>query len=450
MCLFMPNILFVAHYDITNPAIAGQPERYFISMEAGTLDAELARRQLAELIIEDPDFGELEKNLSTYCPFEAVGMVNAEIRHSAFLAHALDPYRPHEFGPEFLRLLLDTILKALEAPPISRLELHMADFDNVDVRREWRHIDVLVALPTAKLVIAFELKIGAGEGHDQLGRYSRAIEATWPAEAGWRHLKLFLTRNAEQPSDDTWYPIDYGLVIDAIDRFKNASDAGAPLARQTLIAYATMLRRRHMGSEQLDKIAETLWKKHAEALNFLLDRRPDADGGLGQMLLDRQSEIAASVSKGSLTLVPERSNKRWIVFHVKEWSDIPGFTLAQWTPSGHFIQVQIEVDPRFVKLFVTLGPGPEEYRANFYNMCRDLMPRKGAKGAGWKTVSSKTILGRSAIETADGPEELCDRIQEYLRDWVRNEVAQVDARLRPITAGGIASTAANEAPTMTD
>lgn len=394
-------------------------------------------RRLADLIIEDSDFAELERNLSTYCPFEAVGMVNAEIRHSAFLAHAIDPYRPHEFGPEFLRLLLDTILKTLEAPPISRLELHMADFDDVDVRREWQHIDVLVVLPSTKLVIAFELKIGAGEGFDQLGRYSQAIEAAWP---DWRHLKLFLTRNAEQPSDDSWYPVDYGVVIEAIDRFTKAGNTGVPLARQTLTAYANMLRRRHMGNPDLEKIAETLWKKHAEALNFLLDRRPDADGGLGQMLLDRQAEIAKEAKTPTLTLVPEKSNRRWIKFNVEEWSSIPGFTQSQWTSSGHFIQVQIEVDPVFVKLFITLGPGPEEQREKFYDLCRDLMPRKGTKGADWKTISSKAVLSRSAIESATGPEELFERIQVHLQDWVKNQVTQVDRRLRPLIPENPAST----------
>lgn len=404
-------------------------------MDGDADDADKMKSLLAGLLIEDPDFGMLESSISEYCPFEAVGMVNEEIRHSAFLAHCIDPYRPHGFGADFLRLLLDTIVKGLAPPPVSRLELHLADFDKVDVRREWQHIDVLVVLPAIKLVVAFELKIGAGEGHDQLGRYSRAIEAMWPERDGWQHLKLFLTRSLDQPSDSSWHPVDYSVVTGAIDRFETESRAGSQLARDTLFAYANMLRRHHVGHEKLDAIADMLWKKHAEALNFLMERRPDADGGLGQMLLDRQEELAAAVSNDLLTLVPEKSSKRWVIFHVAQWWDIPNFNEAAWTPSGHFIQVQVEVDPSYVKLFVTLGPGPEEIRERFYGLCQDLMPKKAVKGVDRKTIYSRTILGQQAIKSADGAGELYERILFHLREWVRVEVAMVDGRLRPVGAG---------------
>src|SRR5690606_33322428 len=192
------------------------------------------RSALAYLIIEDGNFTALEKGLSAYCPFEAVGMVNAEIRHSSFLAHSIDPYRPHNFGAEFLRILLDTILAAIEDPPISRLELHLADFDDVDVRREWRHIDVLVILPGVNLIIALELKIGAREGREQLSRYSRSIEETWPEQDGWRYLKLLLTRSSDLPTDESWHSIDYNLIVDAIKRFESSSVSGSPLAHDTL------------------------------------------------------------------------------------------------------------------------------------------------------------------------------------------------------------------------
>ncbi|MEM6307226.1 MAG: hypothetical protein AAF701_04510, partial [Pseudomonadota bacterium] len=54
------------------------------------------RAGLAQLL-SDPDFRDLESQARIFCPFEAIGMVNQEIRHAYFLAYILDPDRPHGF-----------------------------------------------------------------------------------------------------------------------------------------------------------------------------------------------------------------------------------------------------------------------------------------------------------------------------------------------------------------
>ncbi len=43
------------------------------------------------------------------------------------------------------------------------LDLHLLDIEVVEVRREWRNIDLLLIVPGAKLVVAIELKIGASQ-----------------------------------------------------------------------------------------------------------------------------------------------------------------------------------------------------------------------------------------------------------------------------------------------
>ena len=56
------------------------------------------QQQIEDLIVNDSSFRRLEELLFRFCPFEAMGAVNAELRHANFLAYLLDPLRPHNFG----------------------------------------------------------------------------------------------------------------------------------------------------------------------------------------------------------------------------------------------------------------------------------------------------------------------------------------------------------------
>ena len=61
---------------------------------------------LEGLVVGNADFEEVERLQDVFCPFEAIGMVRQEIRHAHYLAHCLDPQRPHGFGAECLRALM--------------------------------------------------------------------------------------------------------------------------------------------------------------------------------------------------------------------------------------------------------------------------------------------------------------------------------------------------------
>ncbi len=74
--------------------------------------AEDKRRHIENLFIgpEAKEFHELERRLNQFCPFEAIGMVQQEIRHGRFLQFLLDPNERHPFGEAFLKTLLQSAL----------------------------------------------------------------------------------------------------------------------------------------------------------------------------------------------------------------------------------------------------------------------------------------------------------------------------------------------------
>lgn len=83
----------------------------------------------------DTSFQQLSQKMQTLNIFEVLGITNAEIRHSNFLAWLLDPNGNHGMGDKFLREFVSKLGQREVVP------------ENVTVcivRREWQHIDLLV------------------------------------------------------------------------------------------------------------------------------------------------------------------------------------------------------------------------------------------------------------------------------------------------------------------
>ena len=83
----------------------------------------------------DTSFQHLSQKMQTPNSFEVLGITNAEIRHSNFLAWLLDPNGNHGMGDKFLREFVSKLGQREVVP------------ENVTVcivRREWQHIDLLV------------------------------------------------------------------------------------------------------------------------------------------------------------------------------------------------------------------------------------------------------------------------------------------------------------------
>jgi hypothetical protein len=123
---------------------------------------------LERLVLHNSDLKLLESKLSNFNIFEAVGMTRQEIRHSYFLAFLLNPSESHYFGDLFLKQFLIKALQNLDTPPISAIAVDVANFKDVEVKREYKNIDVLLYSPSEKIVVAIENKIDSGEHSNQL------------------------------------------------------------------------------------------------------------------------------------------------------------------------------------------------------------------------------------------------------------------------------------------
>ena len=135
-------------------------------------------RELERFIVNNPDLERLEALLDRFNIFEAVGMERQEIRHSKFLAFLLDPNESHGLGDAFVKRLLQRAV--MDSPsvsaPVTPIELSLWDLGQMEVRREWQHIDIFLLDEREKLAVIIENKIGTGEHSDQLDRYQPWID----------------------------------------------------------------------------------------------------------------------------------------------------------------------------------------------------------------------------------------------------------------------------------
>ncbi|MEE9433786.1 MAG: PD-(D/E)XK nuclease family protein [Sphingorhabdus sp.] len=393
---------------------------------------------LSDLFVANDDFDELEQALDVFCPFEAVGMVNQEIRHGHFLSSIFDPNRPHGFGSDCLRALMAAATRAEGqfVSSLTPLDVHMMDFDGATVRREWRNIDILIDVSDQKLIVAIELKINANEHSGQLRRYREIVQKEWP---DCNHLFLFLTKHGDEPSEEdgeAWLSVELDKLANELTVVakRGSGDSGA---KAMLNAYIAMLGRHHLSDPKLETLAASLWAKHSEALNFLAERRPDNFGRLFEILTDRASEIADSISKKSkIEVEADFHRPAALRFAVPEWDKIDGFCSADgFTLSNRLILIEIvkaSGASSALRCYFLLGKGDKNMREKLHQTLEGAGATNGRRlTKDWNRLASKSFkLGD--IEDESDVEKIAERVAPQIIEFIASKLPSFRDALGPL------------------
>ena len=104
---------------------------------------------LKNFILNNPDLDRLEGMLIDFNVFETLDIVAAEIRHSNVLGWILNPSANHGLGDYFLRRFLKQLLAGINLDSsefITVFDIEMFSLSNVEIRREWSAIDLLILI----------------------------------------------------------------------------------------------------------------------------------------------------------------------------------------------------------------------------------------------------------------------------------------------------------------
>src|SRR5438093_9756984 len=115
---------------------------------------------LERFVVENDDLLQLESHIGRFNIFDALGITRVEIRHSNFLAFILDPAESHGQGQLFLKAVLMDLLKnaPAELRPLSPIDLDGTDLRGVEVKREWKNIDLLITSKEPRFAVVVEHK----------------------------------------------------------------------------------------------------------------------------------------------------------------------------------------------------------------------------------------------------------------------------------------------------
>ena len=284
---------------------------------------------------------------STLNVFEAVSMVKQEIRHSRFLAFMLDPSKPHGLGDIFLRKFL--MMASIDHPTlgVSRLKMVMDDLDDCLVYCERDHFDITVEIPSLKLLLVIENKIGAIEGDQQLKKYK---DAAIDRYKDYKFMGVFLTPDGYDGEDDDWKTVSYKTVIDCLkESIKFVSDESeiAILIRN----YIQLVERYIMNSPDLIDACKKIYQKHHVAIDLICKYgqigNDDFYMAFDEFILDA----------GAPCEVPVKRNG-YVVFYPINWKNINENLKAnrsKWS-SDFPIHLIFEIKGKYLYLRMQVGP----------------------------------------------------------------------------------------------
>ncbi len=352
---------------------------------------------LEKFLLDNPELERLETLLCEFNIFEALGAIKVELRHSEFLAFLMNPNQNHGLGDFFIKRLLQKAVagKVINSLPFTAIDLDIWNLDDIEIRREWHQIDILVLSEAHQLAIIIENKIDTKEHSNQLQRYYKSVEQQFH---NWRILGIYLTPDGDIASDNRYLSLSYevicGLIENIIDSRKSII---GPDVFTLMQHYTVMLRRFILSGSELERICYKIYRKHQRALDLLFEYRPD----LQAELYDLMTQLIESTP--GLTL--DYSTKGYIRFVANE-IDIPLLQQGgSWTASNRILLFEIKNLADRMGIYLIIGPGPNDIREKLFELSKQkdsiLKPSHKVLGKSYQTIFQVGLLTKTDYESPD-------------------------------------------------
>lgn len=224
------------------------------------------------------EFARLHQKFNQFNPFKVLRVDQFEIRHSNVLAWLLDPNENHQLGSFFIKKLLSRLVTRVENE--EKIEgsdwftYLYASFSDVEVSREVktdtnRFIDLLVVVPSLKLVIVIENKFHSNESSGQLEDYLTYTRNRFGAD-GYSIVPIFLTLTSDTPSYPDYWIVDYHDVLEIIKlHIELHKEAISDSVYEFLVYYTAILKEQLVQDEESIQLALDIYQANKAAIDVV-------------------------------------------------------------------------------------------------------------------------------------------------------------------------------------
>lgn len=344
-------------------------------------DMQLTNEQaLKDFLLDIECLEELAPWISKLNIFDILKISKTEIRHSYMLSWLFDTTGSHGIGDKFISLFMQTLVSSNQIPSSMIFDYLLLDFYSFSVYREQKNIDILLVSHKKKIIIAIENKVFSHEHDNQLNRYRKQLEQTYP---DYQRIYIYLTPEGESPSDNVnWYIFTYSDVADILEQINNNCNLNAE-ADLLIQNYITIIRRDIVEDKQLIEICNKIYNKHKQALKLIFDNVNIEDSGIYSVITNTLQKLS---QEGK-------------IIHEEDWGTcfgtprmyeaLPSLNepISAWKTEDIYSYWFRYEDERFYLIFEITGVNiPDEQRATMEKMIDILKPNSNKTGFTWKRL----------------------------------------------------------------
>lgn len=275
------------------------------------MDKEKHIRNRYRNLLNDVDFEKLELELKTPNIFQILNITRAEIRHSNFLGWLLETNGNHGIGKLFLLKFIREVATSEISSELDELDIFNLNFDNVEIRREWKGIDLLIVFDS--LVVCIENKIDTKDHSNQLSKYYKIVNEYFNEK---KKVFVYLTPFGDEPNStlgkEKYTLYSYEQIIEQLEIITQIHGKSLNTSvLQYINDYKTNLKREIMKNDNLNELAGRIYKNHKELIEFIIENKPDLASDLYpvfEQFVISKGMIIGSKNKGCIKFLTPKLN----------------------------------------------------------------------------------------------------------------------------------------------
>ncbi len=304
-------------------------------------------KKLHQFITNNSEMEELESLINEFNPFKILKVDNYEIRHSNVLSWLLNPRENHNLKEDFLKkFICDSIINNDNIDiKYTSFDIQLANLNNVEIRREWRNIDILILSEELKICLLIENKIYSTESGNQLEKYLQIVKDTFKE---YEYIPIYLTLKDEDPTCEEYGKSNYASILKILKTIiKMQRENLNPKVLDFIQYYSKNLELLTMEDEQVKDLCKKIYKEHKFAIDLINQYSSSSqfETAAQEFMNEKHFKYKGNNSRDAW-FIPDEICTNIQAKYSSEWGW--GFPIQMWFSTNtdkHKIKIILEIGP---------------------------------------------------------------------------------------------------------